>query len=247
MTADRTADLDQITAALTTQWGRLRSWVGPLGDNLLGNRHKPSSLDGWTVGELVAHLGRAMDALAVCEPAPPGSLPMELAEYLGSYPERADDIARVTRELADEIADAPLTAVDALATAALRRLDQLRLDEVVVVQARRGPITLRDMAMSRLIELVVHAQDLVTSLKGVVDSAGPANPIDRAAQQIVAEELLDIVVTRGGWDLEIADPALWIALASGRTRYNVDDLAHALTPTYTAGGVPDLGRMLPLL
>lgn len=242
-----TADLPQITSALHTQWDRLRSWVGPLGDNLLGQRNKPSVLDGWTIGELVAHLGRAMDALAVCTPAPPGTRPIELAEYVGSYPERAEDIARVTRELATEIADAPLAAVDSLAHTALNRLDELALDGVVVVQARRGAITLRDMAMSRLIELVVHAEDLVASLKGVVDSAGPANPIDRAAQQMVAEELLDIVVTRGGWDLEITDPGLWIRLATGRARYNVDDLAQAITTDYTAGGVPDLGRMLPIL
>ncbi|SDB96970.1 Mycothiol maleylpyruvate isomerase N-terminal domain-containing protein [Sanguibacter gelidistatuariae] len=242
-----TADLPQITSALHTQWARLRSWVGPLGDNLLGNRNKPSALPGWTVGELVAHLGRAMDALAVCTPAPAGTRPIELAEYLGSYPERADDISQFTRDLAVEIADAPLAAVDALATRALATLDELSLDQVVVVQARRGAITLRDMAMSRLIELVVHAEDLVASLKGVVDSAGPANPIDREAQRIVAEELLDIVVTRGGWDLEVTDPGLWIRLATGRARYNVDDLARAITTDYTAGGVPDLGRMLPIL
>lgn len=242
-----TAELPEITAALHTQWGRLRSWVGPLGDNLLGNRNKPSVLEGWTIGELVAHLGRAMDALAVCTLAPAGSRPIELAEYLGSYPERADDISRVTRDLAVEIADSPLAAVEAMAARALARLDDLSLAGTGVVQARRGVITLRDMAMSRLIELVVHAEDLVASLKGVVDSAGPANPIDREAQRIVAEELLDIVVTRGGWDLEVTDPGLWIRLASGRARYNVDDLARAIAPGYTAGGVPDLGRMLPIL
>ena len=242
-----TADLPQITSALHAQWDRLRSWVGPLGDNLLGQRNKPSVLDGWTIGELVAHLGRAMDALAVCTPAEPGTRPIELAEYVGSYPERAEDTARVTRELAAEISSSPLESVDALARQALARLDELSLDGVVVVQARRGAITLRDMAMSRLIELVVHAEDLVASLKGVVDSAGPANPIDHEAQRMVAEELLDIVVTRGGWDLEVVDPGLWIRLATGRTRYNVDDLARALAADYTADAVPDLGRMLPIL
>lgn len=242
-----TADLPEITSALHTQWAHLRSWIGPLGDNLLGNRNKPSVLPGWTVGELIAHLGRAMDALAVCTPAPAGTRPMELAEYLGSYPERAEDISQVTRDLAVEISAAPLASVEALATGALTRLDELTRDGVVVVQARRGAITLRDMAMSRLIELVVHAEDLVASLKGKVDSTGPANPIDREAQRIVAEELLDIVVTRGGWDLELTDPGLWIRLATGRARYNVDDLARAITTDYTAGGVPDLGRMLPIL
>lgn len=81
-----TAGLDQISSALTSQWSRLRSWMVPLGDDLLGARDAPSSLDGWTTGELVAHLGRAMEALTVCTPAPEGTVPLTLAEYLGSYP-----------------------------------------------------------------------------------------------------------------------------------------------------------------
>lgn len=242
-----TADLDEISAALRTQWAHLRSWMTPLGDNLLGARTKPSSLDGWTNGDLVAHLGRAMDALTACNPAPPGTVPLTLAEYLGSYPDRAQDIADTTRELAESIAAAPLAAVTTLADRALVRLSELGPDGDLVVQARRAPISLRDMAMSRLIELVVHAQDLVTSLKGTADATGPNNPVERAAQRIVADELLDIVITRGGWALEVTDPGLWIRLATGRTPYNVDDLARAITATYTAGGVPDLGRVLPLL
>lgn len=242
-----TADLDEISAALRTQWSHLRSWMTPLGDNLLGARTKPSSLEGWTNGDLVAHLGRAMDALTACSPAPPGTVPLTLAEYLGSYPDRAQDIADTTRELAESIAAAPLAAVTSLADRALVRLAELGPDGDLVVQARRAPISLRDMAMSRLIELVVHAQDLVTSLTGTVDATGPNNPIERAAQRIVADELLDIVITRGGWSLEVTDPGLWIRLATGRTPYNVDDLSRAITDAYTAGGVPDLGRVLPLV
>ena len=242
-----TADLDQISAALTAQWPHLRSWLTPLGDNLLGARNKPSTLDGWTNGELIAHLGRAMEALTVCTPAPAGTVPLTLAEYLGTYPERAEDIAATTRELAETIASAPTAEVTRRAERALARLTELGTDGDLVVQARRGPVTLRDMAMSRLIELVVHAQDLVTSLKGTADATGPNNPIERAALVLVADELLDIVITRGGWSLEVTDPALWTRLATGRTPYNVDDLARAVSPTYTAGGVPDLGRVLPLL
>jgi len=242
-----TADLAQISAALTNQWSLLRAWVAPLGDDLLGTRDRPSSLDGWTNGELVAHLGRAMEALAVCTPAPAGTVPLTLAEYLGTYPERAADIDEVTRALAAEIAHAPLVEVEARAQKAFAALDALGPDGHRVVQARRGPIRLRDMAMSRLVELVVHAEDLVASLAGVVGSAGSANPIDRTAQRIVAEELLDIVVRRGAGSLEVTDPGLWIRLATGRTPYDVDDLARALASQDTAGGVPDLGRMLPIL
>ena len=242
-----TADLAEISTALAAQWDRLRTWAAPLGDDLLGTRDRPSALDGWTTGELVAHLGRAMEALTVCVPAPPGTVPLTLAEYLGTYPDRAEHVATVTRELAREIAHAPLAEVDALARAALARLDELGPDGRLVVQGRRAPITLRDMAASRLVELVVHADDLATSLTGTVDSTGAASPVDRTAQGIVADELLRIVTTRVGGPLEVTDARLWIRLATGRERYDVDALARAVTTQETATGVPDLGRVLPVL
>lgn len=242
-----TADLAEISTALTAQWDRLRTWTAPLGDDLLGARDRPSALEGWTTGELVAHLGRAMEALTVCVPAPPGTVPLTLAEYLGTYPDRAEHVAAATRELAREIAHAPLTEVDALARAALARLGELGPDGRLVVQGRRAPVTLRDMAASRLVELVVHADDLAASLVGTVDSAREASPVDRTAQRIVADELLRIVTTRVGGPLEVVDARLWIRLATGRERYDVDALARAVSTQETATGVPDLGRVLPVL
>ncbi|QDW61216.1 maleylpyruvate isomerase N-terminal domain-containing protein [Oerskovia sp. KBS0722] len=236
-----TADLAEATAALRTQWDRLERWLGSLDDTLDDAVDQPSVLAGWTVGELVSHLGRAMDALVAAGPVAPGTNPLTLAEYLGTYPERAEQIAQVTRTLDEEIATDRLTAVSGYARRAFARLDELAPTETVV-QARRGPITLRDMVVSRLIELVVHADDLERSLPGVTEKA-----VDRGALDLVAAELLRIVVTRGGWSLEVVDPRLWVRLATGRIPYDVDDLARALAPLHTSDSVPDLGRMLPLL
>jgi hypothetical protein len=71
--------------------------------------------------------------------------------------------------------------------------------------------------------------------------------VDRTAQGIVADELLRIVTTRVGGPLEVTDARLWIRLATGRERYDVDALARAVTTQETATGVPDLGRVLPVL
>ena len=109
-------ELADATTALHDQWDRLRRWVGDVVDDHVAD--EPSVLDGWTVAELVAHLGRAMDALAVCVPLPDGTVPLTLGEYVGTYAERAAGIAQVTRELAVEIADDPLGAVDQRAQAA---------------------------------------------------------------------------------------------------------------------------------
>jgi len=75
---------------------------------------------------------------------------------------------------------------------------------------------------------------------------GP-DPVDPGALALVAEVLLDVVVARGGWSLEVADARTWVRLAAGRVPYDVDVLAEALHPQYTSDAVPDLGRMLPVL
>lgn len=232
-------DLATAARLLRTQWDVLVEWLdeADLEDDTYDS---PSQISGWTVGELVSHLGRSMDALAVTTPVPAGTVPMSFAEYLGTYPNRADEITAVTRELDSAIRDNRVTAIRTHGERALAQLDELAGNDVV--QARRGPITLRDMVVSRVLELVVHGDDLARSLPGIV-----GDPVDRNALDLVANELLAIVIARGGWHIEVANPRLWVRLATGRTSYDVDDLARALQPKFTAGGVPDLGRMLPLL
>lgn len=239
MTSDGT-DLERATAALHRQWAVLRPWVQDLladGAALTA----PSVLPGWTVADVVAHLGRAMDALAAVRPAPPGTTPLPLGAYLAGYARSAGDIAEVTRTLATAIADDPLGGVDAMVRGALDNLDRLAAADGVVM-ARRGPVTLVDMVVSRVVELVVHADDLARS----VSRPGPS-PIDPGALDLTAQALLDVLVARGGWTLTVAEPLTWVRLAAGRTPYDVDVLAGALTSPHTAEAVPDLGRELPLL
>jgi uncharacterized protein (TIGR03083 family) len=237
MMGDMSTDLRIASDALHRQWDLLRGWIEDL-DPDVGDQD--SALGGWNVAELIAHLGRAMEALAVVQPAPAGTVPVTLAEYLGSYAGRAAEIARVTRELAAEISHDPLGEVDRRAAQAFRRIEELGTDQVV--QARRAPILLSEMVVSRVIELVVHADDLARSLPFVT-----AQPVDRGALDLVAQTVLDIVVARGGWDLEVAEPRLWLRLAAGRTPYDAEVLSRALRPHYTSDGVPDLGRILPVL
>lgn len=246
-TAPASAELAAARHALHAQWDRLRPWIGAVVD--AGTGTAASVLPGWTIDELVAHLGRAMDALAACVPLPEGTVPLTLAEYLGTYPGRAAEITRVTRELAVEIADDPLAGVDARMREAFARLDELGPVDLVV-QARRGPVLLSTMTLSRVIELTVHADDLarsVASARGRARLSAEEDPVDAEALDLVAQALLRIVVARGGWDLEVVDARAWVRLAAGRTPYDIDALTGALQARFASDAVPDLGRMLPLL
>lgn len=234
------SDLTVIEDVLRAQWLTLRRWVGELDRDA---RQQPSVLADWSVADLVAHLGRAMDALAAAQPTEPGTVPLSLAEYLGTYPERSREISALTHELAEQISADPLTAVDRMAEAAFAQLLVLRdLAPDPVVQARRGPILLSEMLVSRLVELVVHGDDLQRS----IPRAG-GSPLADDAVRLVADALLEVAVDRGGWTLEVVDPLVWIRLAAGREPYDVDVLASAVRAVHTSDSVPDLGRELPLL
>jgi uncharacterized protein (TIGR03083 family) len=233
-------DLDDRSRLLRAQWDRLDSWLRALAPDLDDYADRPSALPEWTIGELISHLGRCMEALAVCGPVPAGTVPLTYAEYLGTYPQRAAEITAVTRELDAEIAADRLAGIEASAARAFARLNELTGQ--TVVQARRAPITLADMVSSRLVELVVHADDLARSLPGVV-----ADPMDPAALAVVADDLLRIVAAREGCILQVTDPRAWMRLAAGRDRYDVVRLAAAVTTPHPSDGVPDLGRSLPVL
>jgi hypothetical protein len=239
-----TTDLAAASDSLRSQWDRVRPWVGAVVDDSVGGI--PSVLPGWTVAELVAHLGRALDALAHCTPLPPGTVPLTLGEYIGTYPDRAEEIAEKTREIAADIADDPLHAIDGRERAAFATLRALGPDDRVV-QAPRGPVLLSTMVVSRVLELVAHADDLLRSVERA-PLAGPApDPVDAAALDLVARELLAVVVARGGWDLEVVDARAWMRLATGRVPYSVGALTAALRPAHPSDALPDLGLMLPLL
>lgn len=232
-------DLTGLETTLRRQWELLRSWVGDL-DEAFGR--EPSVLPQWTVADLVAHLGRAMDALTAARPAPELT-PLTLGEYLGTYPERASEVAATSHAIAEEIRFDPLGAVDSMAAAAFAHLTELRsAGGDVVVQARRGPILLSEMLLSRLVELVVHGDDLLRSLPRSTSS-----PLDPKAVDLVAATLLEVLTDRGGWDLEVVDPIAWIRLASGRVPFGMETVSSALRTRWTSDSLPDLGSRLPLL
>ncbi len=249
---------------LEETWGVVREWLGELPAK---SYDVPSVLDGWTVGDLIAHVGRGLEALVGAVPAEAGVGPLTIRSYVATYPEVASEIAEASRLLAVETAADPLGALDASWNRASKSLDQLAADSADrVVVARRGPILVSDLVVTRVLELVVHADDLHRSLR-----QAPAVVLPRAAVRLVVRTLLDALVELApGHSVEVrvppfaavqclggprhtrgtppnvieAEPLTWIRLACGRILWT-DAVADG--SVRASGERADVSTYLPLL
>lgn len=233
--------LAAVMKDLHEQWDVLRAWLDELPDP---GSQQPSTLPGWSLGVLVAHLGRNWDAIRALQLPEPGAdpEPLTLSEYLATYrevdPGRLD---RLAHEVAQQVAGDPLGAIDEMAEGAFAHIDELAAaGEDATVIARRGPIALLDFLVSRLVELVVHAYDLSPTLPL------PA-PVDPTARTLVAQALMDVLESRTGYQLDVVDEKAWILAATGRIDWP-DAVEHgAVRPRAVSDGTPDLTQSLPLL
>lgn len=162
---------------------------------------EPSALSGYTVGGLAAHLARAVLTVSryLDRPAAPGE-PVDAAGYflhaLGTHDPHASAFHEQVRARAvAEAAEGPAALVARLRDARHRVADRLAtiepefriaaLDEVV--------LTVEDYLDTRLVELVVHLDDLAVSVDREVPDGVP-----REAYTTVAAILARIAVERAG-------------------------------------------------
>ena len=198
-------DGDDVASALREQWAALRSWLDDVDVHEFEDLR--SVLPGWTVRELVAHLGYGVELLSAVTPAAPGVRPLTIGSYVVQYQPAAPTIGQATREVAAAMPDV-LAGIDALAQAAWDALDRLHAP---VVMARRGPLTRSDYLVTRLVEVVVHADDLHRSLP-----VAAASPVLVEAQTIVARALAEAYEARSGTAPDTDGLARWVRTATGR-------------------------------
>lgn len=187
------------------QWTHLRSWL----DRVDISRYydDPSGLPGWTIRDLVVHLGFGIVMVDEVSAAPPGAEPIGIEVYIARYRPAAHVIAAATRELAASLPD-PLDGIDELAE---RAWNALKKPLPPVVMGRRGPLTLEDFLSTRLLELVVHADDLQRALPTLADT-----PVLHAALPRVADLLTDAYTVRAGASPAHVNDIHWIRTATGR-------------------------------
>ncbi|HVB26498.1 MAG TPA: sterol carrier family protein [Mycobacteriales bacterium] len=232
----------------------------------------PSALPGWTVTELSMHTAQVAQALTDALAAGPvgtvgarGSVALDIAAYTAAWVNHAEEIADRSREAARGLDPAAVLRQHAADRAALAAaLDATPGDPVIA--ARRGPIRLSAMLVTRVSELVVHATDLSRSVPSV-----PPVPLAAEAVATSCRMLAEILVARApGRSVELrvpphvavqcvagpqhtrgtpgavvqTDPLTWIALATGRAAWS----GALATGRLSASGLrADLSGYLPVL
>lgn len=190
---------------LERQFAVLADWLDevPVSAHLV----EPVGLGDWTVRELVAHLGLGIGLSRYVGPAAPDAVPLSLGEYVRAYPPAADQISGMTRELSATFGDDLVGGFRSTAAEAFAALDAL---DAPVLQARRGPIARDDYLLSRLLELVVHGDDLQRAL-GRTDA-----PLLPEAVAAVGDALAAAYVERSGGHPDDGAGIGWIRRAAGR-------------------------------
>ncbi|MFJ1753780.1 maleylpyruvate isomerase N-terminal domain-containing protein [Kitasatospora sp. NPDC088134] len=208
-----------VRVALAGQVGALRGVVAGLGERELG---LPTRLGAWRVRELVAHLDRQIGWTPehLDDPVPVGLPGLTLAAWVAAVGAFADALDRGTREQAAAYYAGSAAEVAARFAEVCGRLADF-LDSPAAARAGRpfplpfGVIGLGDFLVTRLVETVVHADDLADAL-----GLG-AFPHDAGALAAVADLLAASVGEP--WraravELAAADPVRWLRLATGRER-----------------------------
>ncbi|GAA4857501.1 maleylpyruvate isomerase family mycothiol-dependent enzyme [Kitasatospora terrestris] len=263
-TKTRTYDPARVRAALAGQIEALRSTVRGLDEAQLS---LPTRLGDWRVRELVSHLGMVVSWVPAHLDDPiPDVRPITPLYWARQTRTAAATINDIAEELAAGAFAGPAAAVaaefdrccDALLAALPAAEEPGRL-----IAMRFGPMPLADFLVTRLVETVVHADDLAQALG--TDFAHEKQAV-AAATRLLADAFAD-QVPGGAVELRVppyavvqavegpkhtrgtppnvveAEPLTWIRLATGRVAW-----AEVLDVSLSASGErSDLSTLLPVL
>ncbi|MGH3326343.1 MAG: sterol carrier family protein, partial [Streptomycetales bacterium] len=172
----RRFDPATVRGALSAQWGALVGYTAELPPQRLA---APSRLPAWTVRQLVAHIALGVGAVrrGLAQPGPERP-DLSLASWARGTASAAAAIDTDTREVAQG------GIVLAAEVAAAERALSAAADGQIVVM-RLGAMRLGDLLVTRLVEAVVHADDL-----------DPEFAHDRAALALVTKALADVFAAK---------------------------------------------------
>ena len=156
----RRSDPARAGAAVLAQADLILEWLGTQPPSAW---RRPSALPGWTVADLAAHLTMALGVIPAVLGDPSPDKPITVDRYVSGYAAAATQI--LERDVAGAAGRDPAEILaglyDRRAAAAAAIADP---PAVRAVRAPRGPIAPADFLTTRIIEMVVHADDLSRSL-----------------------------------------------------------------------------------
>jgi uncharacterized protein (TIGR03083 family) len=153
--ATRTRPLAEV---LLEQSRTVAAWLRSLDEDAFA---APSVLAGWNVRQLAGHLVFAHRTLRESLSRMTAERPLPVHVYVQGYRPDADQIADASRSAAE--ADDVVSALDAEIA---RCAEALTLGPPSVALGPRGPIAGEDLVRTRIVEVVVHSDDLNRSLPG---------------------------------------------------------------------------------
>ena len=228
-------------------------------------RARPSGLGDWDVDHLVVHLAYQIDAVprALTEPPPEATEPtVDLVTWALSTAQAAGQLDAQTRKEAAETDD-PVTAV----AAAAERLEPVLEDAVRtdwLLPHRIGAMRAVDFTLTRLVELVVHSDDLARAtgvdvrldryavactarlLADALAAKAPGRAVELRVPPFVAVQCVAGPRHTRGTPPNVVEmgPLTWIRVATGRVAWQKALDAAEIT---ASGPRADLSAQLPVL
>ena len=256
----RSYDPVKTRAAVLSQSGHVREAVATLTPEQLA---LPTRLGGWTVRELVAHIGAALSAIGRFLDRPePARQDAGVLDWPFATSADADALADIAHRLAERHPDlvAHLAEVERGLVGHLDAHPGTRL-----LDTNAGAMPLAEYLVTRTVELVVHTDDLNAAVPGL------DVPYDRQALAACTRLLADALAVKapgGSTEVRIppfavvqcvqgprhtrgtppnvveTDPLTWIRLATGRVAWKdaVDGAKVA-----ASGERADLAGLLPIM
>ena len=256
----------QPQEALLEQSRTIQAWLFALPVDAF---QRPTVLPDWSVRQLAGHLVLVHESLRQSLDLPTKEPALPTHEFVRRYRRDVEKIMAATLEASQGLSGQQVLAhlgyaIDDLAV----RLDaQLRMSQVIMTP--RGPTTIEDYLATRIVELVVHTDDLNRS----VPEAAPAE-LHRSALSRCTRALAGILAGQHpGRSVEVRvppyaavqcaisdpgpthtrgtppnvveiDPLTFLRLAAGRTQW-IDAVANGTV--HASGLRADLSAVLPLL
>ena len=214
--------------SLVDQGWALHDWWGGLAPDAFA---RPSVLPGWDAHALLAHLDQVLEGMLADLARPTGQAPLAVDVLVGRYAGGAPRIA--AREIGRAGQHPPQALLERFAAglSAAEAVLVPGLDLPATVTSAGGPTSTVDLVATRVVELVVHADDLSRTFPELEPV-----PLRRPALGVACRALANVMATRyPGRSVEVRVPP-YAAVQCSAVRDGVLDPG----PTHTRGTPPNV-------